>query len=224
MTLALLLLFFPVGERFEYEARFSFLNLGTMILEVEDTLTYCGTPCYRISSILSSTHSLRFLFSIDDTIKVYTSTDELLPVLYQERINESGYCRTSDLYFDHEAGTVSYDDTLIVEIYEDTRDVLSFWYYMRLLPLELGDTLEVSVHSARENHDIMCVVSDSIRVRTNAGEFNTILVEPRTEGKGIFGARGGMRIWYSEPDRLPVQIQASMKFGSVTFKLREARY
>ena len=224
MTLVLLLLLFPVGERLEYEARFSFLNLGTMILEVEDTLTYNGTPCYHISSILNSTRSLRFLFSIDDTIDVHTSIGELIPVLYQERINESGYRRASDLYFDHEANTVSYGDTLVLEINEDTRDVLSFWYYMRLLPLEVGDTLRLSVHSARENHDITCVVKDSVEVRTKAGEFNTILVEPQTEGKGIFGARGGMKIWYSEPDRLPVQIQASMKFGSVTFKLQEVKY
>jgi hypothetical protein len=33
-----------------------------------------------------------------------------------------------------------------------------------------------------------------------------------------------MEIWYSEDDRLPVQIRASMKFGSVLFKLREADY
>jgi hypothetical protein len=224
MILTLLLLLFPIGERFEYEARYSFLNLGTMILEIRDTITYEGTPCYLISSILNSTNSLRFLFSIDDTIDVYTSIDGLIPVLYQERINESGYRRSSDLHFDHAAGTVSYDDTLIIRIDGDTRDVLSFWYYMRLLPLQVGDTLVVSVHSARENHDIMCVVEDSVRIKTKAGEFNTILVEPKTEGKGIFGSRGGMKIWYSEPERMPVQIQASMKFGSVTFKLQEVSY
>lgn len=224
MILVVLLLGFTLGERLEYDAKFSFLNLGTMILEVEDTLTYRGTHCYLISSVLNSTSSLRFLFSIDDTIEVYTSIDELTPRLYRERINESGYRRESNLSFDDDTRTVFYDDSLAIEIAEDTRDILSFWYYLRLIPLEVGDTVRLSVHSARENHDIVCLVQRYETIKTKAGEFSTIVVEPQTEGKGIFGAKGGMEIWYSEAERLPVQIRASMKFGSVLFRLREVIY
>lgn len=224
MILTFLLLFLPVGERLEYEARFSFLNLGTMVLEVEDTLTYEGQHCYVISSVLNSARSLRFLFSVDDTIEVYTSSDKMLPLLYRERINESGYHRSGDLRFDHTKKTVSYDDSLQIEIMEDTRDLLSFWYYLRSIPLEIDDTVWVNVHSARENHEVKCLIKSRQMIKTNAGEYNTILVEPQTEGKGIFGAKGGMEIWYSENDRLPVQIRASMKFGSVLFKLREVKY
>jgi hypothetical protein len=61
-------------------------------------------------------------------------------------------------------------------------------------------------------------------IKTPAGEFNTVVVQPQTEGKGIFGAKGGMEIWYSETGRIPVQIRASMKFGSVLFKLREVKH
>lgn len=224
MIVAVLLLSFTLGERLEYDAKFSFLNLGSMTLEVEDTLTYRGTHCYLISSVLNSTNSLRFLFSIDDTIEVYTSTEGLIPRLYRERINESGYQRESNIFFDNEARSVSYNDTLTIEIAEDTRDILSFWYYLRLIPLEVGDTIWLSIHNALENHDIMCSVEGHEMIKTRAGEFNTIVVKPQTEGKGIFGARGGMVIWYSEVERLPVQIRASMKFGSVLFKLREVNY
>jgi hypothetical protein len=224
MIIAALLLGFSLGERLEYDAKFSFLNLGSMTLEVIDTLTYQETHCYLISSVLNSTSSLRFLFSIDDTIEVYTSTKELIPRLYRERINESGYKRESNIYFDNATRSASYDDTLTLEINEDTRDILSFWYYLRVIPLQLDDTVWLSVHSARENHDIMCIVAGYEMVKTKAGEFNTIVVKPQTEGKGIFGAKGGMEIWYSEVERLPVQIKASMKFGSVLFKLREVNY
>ena len=224
MIIAVLLLSFSLGEKLEYDAKFSFLNLGSMTLEVVDTLTYEGTNCYLISSVLNSSRSLRFLFSIDDTIEVYTSTEGLIPRLYRERINEGGYQRKSIVRFDTGARTVSYDDSLAMEIAEDTRDILSFWYYLRVIPLGVGDTVWLSVHSALENHDIMCEVTGYETVKTNAGEFNTIVVKPQTEGKGIFGAKGGMEIWYSEVERLPVQIKASMKFGSVLFKLREVNY
>lgn len=224
MILVSLLLTFPLGESLEYDAKFSFLNLGSMTLEIVDTLTYRGTHCYLITSILNSTSSLRFLFSIDDTIEVYTSTEGLVPRLYRERINESGYQRESNIDFDAEVDSAFYDDTLSIAIPEDARDILSFWYYLRVIPLQTGDTVWLNVHSVRENHEIMCTVTGYERIKTGAGEFNTIVVKPQTEGKGVFGAKGGMEIWYSEVERLPVQIRASMKFGSVLFKLREVSH
>jgi hypothetical protein len=224
MIIPLLVFSFSIGERLEYDAKYSFLTLGTMILEVKDTLTYEGTHCYLISSVLNSASAFRFLFSIDDTIEVYTSVDELLPYLYQERISESGYRRESNWFFDHTALTVSYDDSLELDIAQDTRDILSFWYYLRRIPLDVGDTIILDVHNSHQNYEIDCSVRGWEKIKTAAGEFNTIVVEPQTEGKGIFGAKGGMEIWYSEEERLPVQIRASMKFGSVLFKLREVSH
>jgi hypothetical protein len=224
MTLIMVLFGFTFGERLEYDAKFSFLNLGTMTLEVKDTLTYEGVQCYHISSVLTSARGLRFLFTIDDTIEVYTSEDSLLPYFFRESINESGYHRTGKLLFDHDSQFVNYDDSLIIDIAAGTRDILSFWYYLRNVPLELGDTITVSVHSAQENHVVNCVVQKKEKVSTSAGDYEATLVEPQTEGKGIFGSKGGMEIWYSETERLPVQIRASMKIGSVLFKLREVSH
>ncbi len=221
MIVIILVVGFSIGERLQYDARFSFLNLGTMTLEVKDTLTYEGVHCYHISSVLTSAGGLRWLFSIDDTLEVYTSSNDLLPYVFRERINESGYRRTGNLFFNRDSQYVNYDDSLIIGTAPETRDILSFWYYLRRIPLELGDTIAIDVHSARENHNVRCVVQKKERIGTKAGDYETILVEPQTEGKGIFGAKGGMEIWYSEIERIPVQIRASMKFGSVLFKLKE---
>ncbi len=221
MIVLMLLIGFGVGERLQYDAKFSFLNLGTMTLEVRDTLTYENVHCYHISSVLTSAGGLRFLFSIDDTIEVYTSSDSLFPCMFSERINESGYRRASNLFFDRDSHYVNYDDSLIINTATGTRDILSFWYYLRGIPLELGDTILIAVHNARENHNVRCTAQKKEMVKTKAGDYETILVEPQTEGKGIFGAKGGMQIWYSETERIPVQIRASMKFGTVLFKLKE---
>ena len=221
MMIIILLIGFGIGERLEYEAKFSFLNLGAMTLEVRDTLTFENVHCYHISSVLTSARGFRFLFTIDDTIEVYTSSDSLFPYMFRERINESGYRRASDIFFDRDSHFVNYDDSLIINTTTETRDILSFWYYLRGIPLELGDTILVDLHNARENHKVRCIVQKKETVKTKAGNYEAILVEPQTEGKGIFGAKGGMQIWYSEVERIPVQIRASMKFGTVLFRLKE---
>lgn len=213
---------FTPGERLKYVAKFSFLSLGSMTLEIKDTLTYNGFKCYYFSSILTSNPSLNFLFSLNDTIDVYSRAEDLLPMFYEEEINESKYHSHSKLLFSHDGLYVVYDDSLHVDILEQSRDLVSFWYYLRTIPLEVGDTIPVNIHKSMENYEILCYVKEKQKVKTPIGEFNTILVSPETEGKGVFGSGGGMEIWYSDDEaRYPVQIKAKMKSGSVLFKLKE---
>jgi hypothetical protein len=212
---------FTIGEKLDYAAKFSFINLGSMTLEIEDTLTYKGFTCYGFTSILTSNPSLSFLFSLSDTIEVYARTEDLLPIYYEESINEGKYHNHSKLFFDHDSLNVIYDDSLSFDLLEKSRDLLSFWYFLRTIPLEVGDTIPVNIHKSKENYEILCHIEKKERIKTPIGEFNTILVSPQTEGKGIFGSGGEMDIWYSDDEaRYPVQIKAKMKFGSVLFKLK----
>jgi len=212
---------FTIGEKLDYVAKFSFINLGSMTLEIKDTLTYKGFTCYGFTSILTSNPSLSFLFSLSDTIEVYARTEDLLPIYYEESINEGKYHNHSKLFFDHDSLNVIYDDSLSFDLLEKSRDLLSFWYFLRTIPLEVGDTIPVNIHKSKENYEILCYIEKKERIKTPIGEFNTILVSPQTEGKGIFGSGGEMDIWYSDDEaRYPVQIKAKMKFGSVLFKLK----
>jgi hypothetical protein len=220
ITLIFLLSFSP-GERLEYEAKWSFLTLGTMTLEIKDEIDYNGRQCYYISSLLSSNPSLNFLFTLHDTIEVYTKTSGLLPVYYREMIHEGKYKSRSEIVFDHDLCTATYDDTLTLEITEGSRDLLSFWYYLRTVDLTIGDTIPVTIHKSREDHEIMCLVLKQEAVNSPLGDFNTIMVSPQTQGKGVFGSGGGMDIWYScDPNRYPVLIKLSIKSGSILFKLK----
>ncbi len=221
MIVLFLLVGFAVGERLEYNAKFGFLNLGTMILETKDTIQYGSRPCYVLSSILSSNPSLNFLFSLHDTIEVYTEIDAMLPVSYEKRQHEGKYHNQFRVFFDRQAKTAIYDDTLQFNIADSTMDLLTFWYYLRTIPLRLGDTISLSVHESKRNYQVKCLVSKRERIRTAVGEFSTILIEPRTEEEGMFSGKGGMQIWYSDDERrFPVQIKTRMSFGSVLFQLK----
>ncbi len=221
----LFILCFNPGERLEYEAKWSFLTLGTMTLEIIDTVDYDGFHCYHISSLLTSNPRLSFLFTLNDTIEVYTRTDDLLPLYYEEMINEGKYKSRSRLTFNHDSLVVNYDDTLFLELLENSRDLLSFWYYLRTIALEVGDTIPVNIHKSQENHEILCYVVEEKVVKTPLGEFNAVLVTPQTQGKGIFGSGGGMDIWYSRDEyRYPVLIKAKIKKGSIQFKLKGVRH
>ena len=222
MIALLLLIALSPGERLEYVASYSFLNLGTMTLEIQDTLTYHNQPCYHLSSLLNSASGFSFLFTLNDTVDVYSTMKDLLPLYYNEQKHESKYHRSSRIRFDHDSLTAMYDDTLTLPILEGSRDVVSFWYYLRTLPLIVGDTITINIHASQKNHAIPCYVTKQEIITTPLGDFNTVLVSPQVTERGIFGAGGGMDIWYSiDTQRYPVQIRAKMKIGSVLFKLKE---
>jgi hypothetical protein len=224
MMMFLLLIAFSPGERLEYVASFSFLNLGNMTLEIRDTITYQDHPCYHLSSLLSSSPGVSFLFTLNDTVDVYSTTEDLLPLYYAEQKHESNYHRSSRIRFNHDSLTACYDDTLTMTIEEKSRDVLSFWYFLRTIPLTVGDTIDINIHASRKNHAIPCYIARQEVIKTPLGEFNTVLVSPEVT-EGIFGSGGGMDIWYStDAQRYPVQIRAKMKVGSVLFKLKEIRH
>ncbi len=224
MITVLFLISFQLGERLEYTAKYGVLSIGTMVLEVSDTVTCGGEPCYHIISRLASSPKLRFIFTLNDTIQVYTTLDSLLPVWYEERLHEGKYQNRATLFFDQENRSVTYDDTLDLEIMENTRDLLSFWYYLRTVPLQEGDTIIVNVHKSKQTSAIECLVLEPEKIKTGIGSFNAVRVAPQTQGKGVFGKKGSMEIWYSNDGlRYPVQIKTRFKYGSILFKLKNVQ-
>lgn len=224
MITILFLIGFQLGERLEYTAKYGVLNIGTMVLEVSDTMTCDGEPCYHIVSRLTSSSKLGFIFTLNDTIQVCTTLDSLLPVWYEERIHEGKYNNRAALFFDQENRSVTYDDTLKLEIMKNTRDLLSFWYYLRNVPLQAGDTVIVNIHKSKQTSAIECLVFEPEKVKTGMGSFNAVRVAPQPQGKGIFGKKGSMEIWYSDDSsRYPVQIKTRFKYGSILFKLKNVK-
>jgi hypothetical protein len=224
MTIWLFLLAFNPGERLVYSAKYGFLNIGRMILEVKDTVTYEGQKCYRITSALASNPKLTFLFSLNDTVETIMTQDRLLSLWSAEKIHEGKYAIQNRIRFDQVQQVAVYDETLTVSTLPDTRELLSFWYFLRTQSLTGEETLSVNVHKSRKNYAIKCLISEGGWIKTGAGEYGTILVTPQTKDKGIFGSQGGMEIWYSDDSlRYPVKIKTTMKYGKIIFKLEEVK-
>ena len=224
MTFLLFILSFGPGERLVYSAKYEFLTIGRMVLEIKDTITYEDRACYLITSILASNPKLNFLFSLNDTVETIMTRDSLLPLWSEEKIHEGKYRVNTRITFDQKEQVAIYDDTLTISTLPATRELLSFWYYLRTLPLAGIDTLKVNVHKSRKNYAIECLITEGEKIKTGIGDFPTILVSPQTKDKGIFGTKGGMAIWYADDTtRYPVQIKTSMKYGKIVFKLQEIK-
>ncbi len=212
---------FPIGEKLEYEAKFGFINLGNMVLKIVDTTTINGKQCYFVSSHLNSSSDLNFLFTLNDTINVTTTINDLVPLFYEKRIHEGKYSIYQKLFFNQDSLYVTINDSAKIKISQPVMDLLSFWYYLRRIPLVENDTIVVYIFEARQQHRIECRVGKKETIKTPLGKFSTIRVTPKAPNKGVFGAGGAMDIWYTDDEkRFPVQIKTKLKFGTVLFKLK----
>jgi hypothetical protein len=58
------------------------------------------------------------------------------------------------------------------------------------------------------------------RVKTEAGEFDCLVVEPILRGPGIFTQKGRITVWLTDDARrMPVQIRSKLKTGTLVGRL-----
>ena len=82
----------------------------------------------------------------------------------------------------------------------DPLDDGSFLYFIRTVPLEIGQTYEFTATSAPIA--IRCAMQRAAEgaVRVPAGRFDAIVIQPIIKSKGIFSENGQAEIWFSDDD------------------------
>lgn len=91
-------------------------------------------------------------------------------------------------------------------------DELSFLYFLRTLPLEDGQTLNLRRHYDPERNPVEVRVVGRRRTATPAGEFATVEVEMRVRDPERYRDKGGsIRLFLTDDERrIPVRIESSV--------------
>ena len=102
-------------------------------------------------------------------------------------------------------------------------DDISFVYYVRSLPLEVGETYTLDRYFQERGNPVIVKVVRRDRIEVPAGTFNTIVVQPIIQTRGLFGAGGEAEIHFSDDDRrLLVQMRSRVPIiGSLSLHLTD---
>ncbi len=99
-------------------------------------------------------------------------------------------------------------------------DSLSAMFYTQSQPLAVGQTVEFPLADSMRTVTVGMKVEGREEIKTPAGTFQTLKVQA-TADEGIVKNRGHIWIWYTDDARhLPVQIQARLFWGTITFHLQ----
>lgn len=99
-------------------------------------------------------------------------------------------------------------------------DSLSGIFYVGSQNLTTGQDFKWPLADAMRTVSVTMKVETREEVKTPAGTFNAIRVQP-TADTGVVKNRGTITIWYSDDARhIPVQIRAKLFWGTITFHLQ----
>ena len=97
----------------------------------------------------------------------------------------------------------------------------SFLYFLRTIPLEVGQTYDFNRYFRPDRNPVRIKVLRKERVKVPAGTFDAIVVQPVIKTKGIFSENGHAEVWLSDDDRhIMLQLKSALSFGSLNLYLK----
>lgn len=209
---------FAVGERLTYAVRVGPLGRGTAVAEVRRVDTLRGKVVYHSTFTING--SLLF-FKVRDEYESWFDPNTFVSLRYHQKIDQGAYerDRTYEIFADRgiyielgkpEAKTV-----------EQPLDDAAFLYFLRTIPLEVGQTYTFNRYFKPDRNPVRVTVVRRERLRVPAGEFDAVVLQPKIKAKGIFAENANAEVWIQDDDsRMLLQMKTHLPFGSVVFSLR----
>jgi len=91
--------------------------------------------------------------------------------------------------------------------------------------LDVGRSVFVDIFDSKKLWNVEVQVLRKEKIRTNLGEFDTVLIKPLMKSEGIFNKKGDMYIWLTDDvKRIPVRMQTKVAVGSIIATLVGGTY
>lgn len=212
---------FGIGERLEYDVSFgvTFLHahVGTAQMLLADRDTVRGQPVWRAVLTISGG---RLGLSVHDTTTSWFDTATFTPLRFTQRLHEPKHSadRAFEIFPDRRTFQPRGDPER--PSVSNPLDEVSFLYFVRTLPLELGQCYQLHRYFRPEGNPVVIRVVRRERIVVPAGTFNAIVVRPEITTSGIFSKDGRAEVWFTDDSsRVLLQLKSSLPFGSINLYL-----
>ena len=209
-----------VGERLTYDVRFGALKVGTGAMEVRAVEEVRGRDAWHTVFTIKGGVPL---YKVDDRMESWIDTASFTSLRFVQEMNEGRRHRTKriELYPERgiyvEEGATPTDKPTV----EEPLDEAAFIYFLRRVPLVVGETYSFDRYFKPDRNPIRLEVLRRERIEVPAGTFETIVVRPIIKAKGIFSENGQAEVWLTDDARhMMVQMKAKVSFGSLNLQLK----
>jgi hypothetical protein len=212
------------GELATYQVRLGALNVGQGAMQVMGLEMVDGRQTYRTRFTLAG--GIPFA-RVDNRFESWIDVNGLFSRRFFQDQKEVRFTRRRTFEFfperrayrvvgSNETGTLPTNRPL---------DEVSFLYYVRTLPLRVGESYTFDQYYREDGNPVVLHVLRRETVRVPAGTFNTIVVRPVIKTRGLFGEGGDAEVYFTDDSRrILVQMRSRVPVvGSLTLHLSEYR-
>lgn len=230
---------FRTAERLTYEAEFTRALLrGINIAEFRFSLEERARTELLIRSEGVSKGFFNKLFNVNFRFEVESliAPDSFVLRSTRKHDEQGDRLRTSEAVFDYEARRVTWTERDPKAATKEARvvtaefgagagspqDLASVFYYLRTLPLKVGDTFELMLSDSGRIYRVPVRVVKRERIETPLGKRFALelVIDLFGENRPAEG-KGQMSVWLTDDDRrLPVRARIRHDLGTLTIKLK----
>lgn len=208
---------FATGERLQYDVKFGFLHVGSGSMEVAGVDTVRGQAAWHT---IFHVHGGTLFFKVNDRLESWIDVNHLVSLRHWQELSEGRRDRERHFEIIPERGVVVEEGKPEAPTVAAPLDDGAFLYFVRTIPLEVGQTYEFDRYFRPDRNPVTIRVLRREHIRVPAGEFDAIVVQPIIKTKGIFSEGGRAEIWLSDDtNRIMLQMKSRLPFGSLNLYL-----
>lgn len=192
---------FGPGEDLKYDVR-----LGALGKRGEGRMTLVGLDSVRGNITYHASLTIRggwWLARVNDSYESWFDVTNLVTHRFIQDVDELNYERRREWeIFPAERRFERRDSDRTGDIPTDLPlDDLSFFYFVRTLPLEVGDEYTFDRYFREGGNPVVIRVLRKDTVSVPAGTFETVVVQPIIQTKGLFSQGGEAELHFTTDER-----------------------
>ena len=199
-------LWFPVGEQIFYKVQWGVW----IVAETKVMSEYIEEDGRELLAIRVTTRTrsiMSKIYPVDDFIESVVDPVTFLPIRFTKRLSEGRYRLHEITTFDHKARMAHWqhllkNDSKDFAIDADTRDLISYMFYMRSKKFEPGKHYDFNVMADEKLYDLLVESRDYATLTIgNYDKIRTLKLDPEAKFHGLFVRVGRLQVWISDDER-----------------------
>ncbi len=215
-------------EQLKYGIYYGFIKAGTAYIHNRGIVDINGRPAYLLQTTAFSASVIDAFFKVRDINQSWLDATDFYSYGYGQSVREGNYKRDEWLNFDYDnnkyTGQIQKKEApknISKPLKIKVLDILTSLYYVRTQPLTVGQDIIFDIVNREKQYPLIVKVLKKETVKTAAGKFKCVVVEPQIRGEGIFVTKGkSLKVWLTDDEyKMPVKMSVEVFIGSVSAEL-----
>jgi hypothetical protein len=215
---------YPNGQTYVYSVEWHLFNAGTSKVTIDST---GGQE--HVTAIADSAGVVTSLYKVHDHFEAFFDPKNFCSLRISKHTEEGSHSRQSEASFDYNKHKSVLDEknlktgeTKHVENDLPTcvTDVVSGFYYLSSLPLQVGTTDVFSISDGGKTTEVTIHVEAKEKVKVPAGTYETVRVKAEATSGSMKG-KGTVWAWFTDDgNHTPIQMRSKLGWGTLLFQLQ----